>query len=389
MRTSRWALGIALLAGPELAWALPPGPGANQAGRVVLSASEAKACALAVAPAAAHNTGASLTAPGRITYEDLRVAHVVSPVSGRVVKVLAQPGDVLPEGAILATIASPDLATSVSDLRKAAAALDVARRDLRRQESLYAKQAVPEQVVLAAWDGYRRAQSEMSRAQATWRLLHGLGEGPVHPMPAGPVPPGTYALRAPIAGVVVGRSVSPGAEVAGQYGGGSASEMFSLADLSQVWVYAEVHEDEVGRLKMAGQVQVRADAVPGRVWQGVVSHISEVLDPVTRVAAVRVVMDNADGALKPDMFVAVSLDTTGLNSLTVARCSVVHLGDAAFVIVAGATAADGSRTFERRHVQVDEALGEAQVPVTFGLSANEQVVTHGIDALLTKLEALR
>lgn len=388
MRTSFCVVLAVISCVCQPASALPAGPASGPIGRVSLSLDEAQTLAVQVEPAAVHETDATLTAPGFVTYADLRVAHVVSPVSGRVVSVLAQPGEMLAQGAVLATIASPDLATSVSDLARAQAALDVAVRDLRRQEKLFAKRAVPQQGVVAAWDAYRRAQSEMGRARATWRLLRGL-DGSAHPKAASfaDTDKGIYALRAPIAGVVVGRAIAPGADVAGQYGGGAAKEIYTVADLQEVWLYAEVHEADLARVRMGALVQVRADAVPGRIWRGAVGHISDVLDPVSRVAPVRVVMGNADGALKPDMFVAVAIEAPGRRALTVPRCSLLHMGDAAFVFVELDAGPGPKRTFERRHVRLDEALGEVLVPVAAGLAPGERVVTHGIDGLLAKLEA--
>jgi cobalt-zinc-cadmium efflux system membrane fusion protein len=327
-----------------------------------------------LAPACTHT---ALTTVGRITYDDLRVAHVVSPVSGRVEQVLAKPGDALLARGVLATLRSPDFATARADWHKAQVALEAAKRDLARQDGLFARHAAPEQVVLAAWDTYRRAVSEHDRARANLELLGGAD-----------VQGGTdvYQLRTPIAGVVVSRSLHAGMEVAGQYGGGAARELFLVADLSRVWVVAEVPEADLGRIGPHAEVVVHVDAVPDMPLTGTLDYIADTLDPALHTARVRCAVPNATGKLKPDMYATLTISAQGNKALAVPPKSIAVMADISFVFVEKPSQ-PGSRQFERRHVVVDAGDDDPLVSILHGVREGERVVTDGAQMLKALIEA--
>lgn len=366
-----WVYGVTLLLCPRPAFALPKGPASADSELMWLSREAARAVETTLlAPTCLHTT---LRTVGRITYDDLRVAHVVSPVSGRINQVLAKPGDALLAGGVLATLHSPDFATARADWHKAQVVLQAAKQDLNRQDGLFKRGAVPEQVVLAAWDAYRRAVSERDRARGNLSLLGGAGQADKD---------NAYRLRTPIAGVVVSRSVHPGMEVAGQYGGGSAQELFLVADLSQVWVVAEVPEADIGRVRPAAEVVVQVDALPTTNLTGKLDHVADTLDPNVHTGHVRCVVPNATGKLKPDMYATLTIAATGTLALAVPRESVVRMADAAFVYVErDPPPKDTRRLFERRHVMVDEGDDGALVPILRGLQAGERVVVRGSHVL--------
>lgn len=323
------------------------------------------------APLQATCMHTTLKTVGRITYDDLRVAHVMSPVSGRVGRVLAKAGDALLAHGVLATIRSPDYATARADWHKSQVAMESAKRDLARQDGLYKRHAAPEQVVLAAWDAYRRASSERDRALETLNLFGGGGD-----KHAGA---DAYALRTPIAGVVIGRAVHPGMEVAGQYGGGNAQELFLVADLSQVWVVAEVPEADVGRIRANADVVVQVEALPGTVINAKLDYLADTLDPDLHTARVRCVVPNAAGKLKPDMYATLTIAAAGKPALAVPASSIVRMADAAFVFVEHPAQNGQYRQFEQRHVIVDEGDDDTLVPILHGLAPGDRVVTQGAE----------
>src|SRR5262249_23584997 len=310
----------------------------------------------------------SLSVGGKVTFDDLKVTHVFSPVLGRVVKVLAQLGQRVSKGAPLAVIASPDVGNAFSDLAKAQADLDAATKEYRRQQELYEAHAAPRKDYEAAEGAYKKARAEFARAQQKVNLLRVASESD-----------GTqqYTLPAPIDGRVVARSVNPGVEVQGQYSGGTAVELFTIGELDSVWVLADVPEMDVGRVQQGAPVTVRVVAYPDKTFEGRVDWISDVLDPALRTAKLRCVIPNPDYLLKPEMYATVSVGGLTQQALAIPRSAVLRLGDQAVIFVARGRTEDGRLRFERRPVRIDEQEMGGLVPVIRGVEPGETIVIDG------------
>src|SRR5229473_2515086 len=240
----------------------------------------------------------SITAGGRIAFDDLRVTHVLSPVVGRVTRVLAQPGERVKKGTPLLAILSPDIGTAVSDVVKAQADLGASERDFHRQQQLAAAHAGTQRELEAAEGAYRRSQAELARAKLKQQLLK---SGDVDTVTQ------EFILRSPIGGRIVSRTVNPGMEVQGQYSGGTALELFTIGELDPLWVIADVFEMDLGRVRSGQSVSVKVVSYPDRTFDGVVDWISGTLEPSTRTAKARCTIANADHLLKPEMYASVSI----------------------------------------------------------------------------------
>jgi cobalt-zinc-cadmium efflux system membrane fusion protein len=313
-----------------------------------------------------QSVSGTLVTSGKIAFDDLRVEHVFSPVSGRVTKIEAQLGERVKKGQALAVIDSPDLGLASADVAKAEADLIAAEHDFKRQQALLAVHAVAQRDFDAAEDNVKKARAERARAAQKARLL-GRGDGVGQ----------SYVLRAHIDGEVVGRNLNPGTEVAGQYGGGSAVELFTLGEVEKVWVMADAYEADLGRVKPGAKVSVKVVAYPDRSFEGVVDWVSGALDPATRTAKLRCTIDNPEKLLKPEMLATVSVAVPGKKRLAVPRDAVMHLGEQTVVFVPSGQTADARLRFERRPVVVDEQEPGAFVPVLRGLDKGEQVVSGG------------
>jgi cobalt-zinc-cadmium efflux system membrane fusion protein len=305
---------------------------------------------------------------GKVAFDDLRVGHVFSPVTGRVRKVLAEPGQRVKKGTPLLTIESPDVGSAFADLAKAAADLDASGRDLARQKDLYAAQAGSARDFETAEDNFGKAKAEQQRALEKARLLR---SGSVDRVTQ------TYTLRAPIDGLVVARNVSPGIEVQGQYSGNTAVELFTVGELDVVWVLADVTEDELPRIQPGAQVDISVIAYPSRTFAGKVDWIAGALDPATRTAKIRCAIANPDQALKPEMYATAKIRVGGWNSVAVQREALVRFGDHVVVYVRTDTRGDGRAKFERRPVVIDELETGPYVAVERGLQAGETIVMRG------------
>ena len=227
-RTTRRSLPLALCAAllaavtackEEKAEAGPQRP----PGEAWLSPQQLSSGQIVTAPVEEREVGGEITTSGRVAFDDLRVAHVFSPVSGRVVEISAHPGQKVAKGAQLAVIDSPDLGSALADVEKAEADLIAAQHELARQTALVEAQAGARRDLESATDNERKARAEVQRAQARTRLLHRGGGASVQGQ--------RYILRAPIGGEVISRAVNPGVEVQGQYGGGTAVELFTIGSI--------------------------------------------------------------------------------------------------------------------------------------------------------------
>jgi cobalt-zinc-cadmium efflux system membrane fusion protein len=321
---------------------------------------------LVVEPLAPQPVGGLVVTSGRVTFDDLKVAHVMSPVTGRVVRIEAQPGQRVKKGDTLAIIESPDMGSAFSDLQKAHADFTSAEKEWKRQKELFDIHAGSQRDLEAAQGAYAKTRAELERAKRKAQLLsNGRGGGSQD-----------YTLRAPIAGEVVARNVNPGAEVQGQYSGGSV-ELFTVGELDTVWVMADLFEMDLGRVKQGAACMVRVVAYPKRTFVGVADWVSETLDPATRTAKVRCKLDNPTHELKPEMYASAALAVDRQRALALPRSAILHLGDQTMVFVEVGKAPDGRLRFERRPVSVSEEMGGDFLPVIRGISAGELVVTQG------------
>jgi cobalt-zinc-cadmium efflux system membrane fusion protein len=326
------------------------------------------AAKLVVEPLAPQPVGGLVVTSGRVTFDDLKVAHVMSPVTGRVVRIEAQPGQRVKKGDTLAVIESPDMGSAFSDVEKAQADFTSAEKDFRRQKELYDVHAGSQRDLEAAQGNFSKAKAELERAKKKASLLRAGGAN--HGSQS-------YTLRAPIGGEVIARNVNPGTEVQGQYTGGTVVELFTIGELDTVWVMADLFEMDLGRVKQGTECLVKVVAYPGRVFKGVADWVSDTLDPATRTAKVRCKLDNADRALKPEMYATAALEVDQQRALALPRSAILHLGDQTMVFIDLGKSTDGRLRFERRPVSVNEELGGEFLPVVRGISAGERVVTSG------------
>jgi cobalt-zinc-cadmium efflux system membrane fusion protein len=337
-------------------------------GEVWLWPDQVSSAKLVVEPLAPQPVGGLVVTSGRVTFDDLKVSHVMSPVTGRVVKIEAQPGQRVKRGDTLAVIESPDVGSAFSDLEKAHADFVSAEKDFKRQKELFDVHAGSQRDLEAAQGNFEKAKAELQRASKKAQLLRtgGASSGGQ-----------SYVLRAPIGGEVIARNVNPGTEVQGQYSGGTVVELFTIGELDTVWVMADLFEMDLGRVKQGTDCFVKVVAYPGRVFKGTADWVSDTLDPASRTAKVRCKLRNDDRSLKPEMYATAALAVDQQRTLALPRSAILHLGDQTMAFVDLGKGPDGRLRFERRPVSVNEELGGDYLPVVRGISAGEKVVTSG------------
>lgn len=356
-------------AGAPVAAAAPP------EGEVWITKDQLTQAQIDVEPIDAHDVHDTVLVSGRVTFDDQRVGHVFSPLTGRVARIDAKLGQMVKKGDPLANIVSPDLGQASSDLSKADADLIAAEHDYKRKKDLFAGHAASAADLEASEDAYRKAKAERERTQEKVRLLRGG---------AGDVTQG-YTLTAPIDGEVITRNVSPGAEVQGQYGSGNAVELFTVGQLDRVWVLADVFEMDLARVKVGSKVSLNVVAYPGRTFEGTVDWVSGTIDPSSRTAKVRCSLANDDRALRPEMYATVRLGVGEQHALSVPRTAVLRLGDQLMVWEEKGTTADGRIRFVRVPVKVGDVVGSEWLPLTDGPKPGARIVASGGIILLGML----
>lgn len=335
-----------------------------------ITATEANLKYLKVAQVQRSAAGSTIALNGRVTFDEDRTAHVGSPVEGRVVQVLAKPGDSVRSGQSLLVIRSPGFTLADASEQKARSALHVAEKTAARAQRLFAEGAASQREVSEAEDALAQARAEHERASADLASLGG------HREKSSP----EFHLRAPISGVVVSRT--PAAALGAEVQPGSGT-LFIVADLSKVWILADLPEREMQGVRPGLSVEVEAQAYPGVRFAGAVEYVSELLDQSTRAAKLRCVVPNSKLRLKPEMFVDVTLHRPSAD-LLIPTSAVVTKGEKFFVYVEDD---NKQRTYMPREVTLGPEIG-SQVPVVKGLQSGERIVVDGailLDAALHKL----
>jgi cobalt-zinc-cadmium efflux system membrane fusion protein len=359
---------VAVLAGGCISQAGSEPSAEAPAGEVWLTPQQVKDAHLEMETVEDRPVGGIVRAAGRVTFDDLRVGHVFSPVTGRITKILVQPGDRVKKGQPLCVLQSPDLGSAVSDMAKAQASLMAAEKDWRRQKELYEVHAAAQRDYENAQSTYMNAKAEMERAQRKARLLSKAGLDTVTQ---------EYMLPSPIEGEVIARLANPGLEVQGQYTGGATIELFTIGELDRVWVVADVFEMDLPHIKKGAEVTVSVLAYPEDRFKGTVEWISGALDPVSRTAKIRCSVANPDSKLRPEMFGTSVIAVNAAVKLAIRRSALLLMGEQPVVFAQVGTAPGGQLRFERRPVAIDEMDGGDYVPLKTGAARGERIVING------------
>jgi cobalt-zinc-cadmium efflux system membrane fusion protein len=332
---------------------------------------------IAITPAERRTLNAKVISSGRVTFDDAKVSHVFSPVTGRIEALVANVGDQVKAGAPLCTINSPDLGSAFSDAAKARADLAAAEHDLKRKKDLYEVHAGTQSDLEQAEDNYLRAKAEMERASLKtkmWKVSRADAERQ------------RFTLRSPLDGMVLMRNANPGIEVQGIYSGANiANELFTVGDYSSVWVYIDLYEVDLALVRKGQDVVLRSVSYPGEAFKGQVSLVAEVIDPSTRTARVRCDIANPQRQLKPEMYVTAEISTGTKETMAVPRTAVQRLADQTVVFIqipepiAGAAEAPGPKTARFKAVPVQTGQEDDQYVEILGdsLKVGDAVVTKG------------
>jgi len=293
------------------------------------------------------------TASGRIGFNEKKLVHITSRVSGWVEKVYAFVGDKVRAGDTLVSIYSPEFLSAQGEFIQAE----------ERLESIPQSDSVELHTATAL---YQSAKAKL--------LLLGTNEVEIGKLADTHQPVSQLTIRSPLSGTVLESNVISGNAVQ------KGDNFFQLSDLSSLWITANVYEKDISLVRLGQRVTINTSAVSGKNYQGAVEAISDVLDETTRTCKVRVVVDNKTGELKPEMFCEVIFESTMQNKLlAIPEIAVQSLGEEQVVFTP-----TGKSTFTKKSVKLGRHLGSF-VEILGGLEPGEEIVTEGSYTLKSEL----
>lgn len=292
-------------------------------------------------------------APGSIEAMPEKLVKITPPLAGRITRLQRTLGDSVKAGDPLFTLDSAELSAAYADDSKAKSALLQARQELERQKTLFEAEIAARKEYEAAQAAFAQAGSD---AQASADKLAQYGAGARGSRR-------DYVLRSPIAGTVIAME---GAQ--GGYWNDINAPVMTVADLSTVWLSANVAERDLAQVAVGQKTSITVDAWPGKAFEGKVAYVGAVLDPETRTVKVRVAIDNRAGAFKPGMFAHAGFAGASRRALLVPASAVLQSGPSTRVMVERSPL-----VFSPRTVEVGASHG-GQVEIVSGLRAGERIV---------------
>lgn len=304
---------------------------------------------------------------GAVAYNAFKTTPVFSAIGGPVHELLVAPGETVRQGQPLLTVNSPDYSAARSAYIKARTAFLLADKFYTRAQDLLSHGAIAEADFQQAESNRNQAQADLQSTEDALRVL-----GVNDPESLAKNPPKTTSqipVLAPVGGEIVERLVGPG-----QLLQAGATQVFTISDMSTVWVLVNVYQGEVAFVHPGDTVEISTDAYPD-TFHGRISYIASALDPATRTLQARIVTENPGKRLKKDMYVTASVNAGAIaNALTVPDAAVLRDAEnQPFVYVQSAVK---QNEFARRSVQLgDSHAGRTQI--TGGLKESEHVVGDG------------
>lgn len=312
---------------------------------------------------------------GKLVWNEDVTTNVFSPLAGRVASIKGARGQKVNVGDELARITSPDFGQAQADAAKAEADLALAKRVLERTRDLLKQGVLPQKELDTADNAFRDAQSERDRAVEKMAVWGGRG-GDVN---------GAFALKAPMAGVIVDRNVQPGQEVRSDAMlasmAGVAAPMFVISNPESLWVHLDVSEQDLSNLQVGQKLEIRSRAYNGKVFPGELTVIGQSLNPETRTVVAKGTVSNPERLLKAQMYVDVNV-VTHVPKMPQVSVKAVFLRDGKACVFVRLS----DTTFEMRRITT-AAEDAGHVFVSKGLNAGESVVSEGALVLESLLDA--
>lgn len=340
----------------------PPQARAQESNQIVAPASLAgRLAVVAVGEAEFRDV---LRVSGRVEADESRVARIGASVTGRITDLDALPGQDVKRGQLLATLHSAELSTAQLAFLKAHSQRLLAMRGAQRAEQLFEADVIGKAELQRRQSEYSQAEAEVSAARDQLMVL-GMSEGAILALSSERNVNSQAAVRSSITGTVLDRKVTQGQVVQ------PADTMFIVADLSRVWLVAEVPEQQATLIRRGEAVDAEIASLPGERFGGTLSFIGAIVNPETRTITVRMELDNADRRFKPAMLATMFIKGRPERRLAVPAAAIVRDENRDYVFLE-----TGENRFSLRSVVLG-ADHEGMRQIVSGLAKGDRVVVDG------------
>jgi RND family efflux transporter MFP subunit len=295
--------------------------------------------------------------PARVVFDESRTSRLGAPLSGRVNAVFVERGQAVKAGQPLYTVSSPSVAELRSDREKAIVEQKTAKANLDRIQSAVEAQVLPEKELVAARQQLAEADVALKLADQKLASLKVSGGGDA----------ASFTVTAPRSGVVVEKTVAVGQTVSPDSG-----SLMAIADLSTVWVVADLFGPHLAHVTLGTRAKVIIGQTTDGEREGSIDQISAVVDPERHTVPVRIALQNPDGQLRPNAFVQVRLIDPTPTTAVVPASAVMSDGKQTFVYVE-----NPKGVLRMRVIQVGSVIN-GRMPVLSGLTPSERVVVNGV-----------
>ena len=306
----------------------------------------------------------TLRLPGRVELDEHKVARVGPSVSGRVAEIKVFVGQHVHKGELLAVLNSTELSSAQASYLKAKTQVGLHRLAVERARRLFEAGIISQATLKEREGALAEAEVEL-RAGADQLAVMGMSEKAIRRLSDTGQIDSTTPITTTLTGTVIERRISVGQIVQ------SADHLFTIADLSQVWVVAEAPEQDAYLVERGGLAEVQIPALPKRRITGKIIHVADTVNPTTRTVMVRMEVKNPEHKIKPEMLAGMIIQRPAQTALTIPAKAVVRVGDRDHVFVQ--TAAD---SFELRPVSLG-VEHEGQRRVVNGLAEGQRIVVEG------------
>jgi cobalt-zinc-cadmium efflux system membrane fusion protein len=261
-----------------------------------------------------------LTLSGEVSFDENKVVKVFPYTSGQVMQVKVSLGDKVTKGQILAVLRSADVAGNYTDLSSTKADLAISKRQLEQAEYLYKNGISSERDYTEAKENYNKAVAANSKVRDQI-AINGGGNTNAS---------GSLVIKAPGDGYIVEKNITAGNFIRPD----NSNSLFTISNMKDVWIWANVFETDIAKVKKGYDAQITTLAYPDKVFNGRVDQISSVLDPDNKVMKVRIALNNNDMLLKPEMFTNVLItNKEASSSVAIPSSAVIFDSSKNFVVL--------------------------------------------------------
>jgi cobalt-zinc-cadmium efflux system membrane fusion protein len=300
----------------------------------------------------------TLTLTGKVDFNEDNVIKLFPTISGQVSDIKVMLGDYVRQGQLLAVIRSPDMAGYSNDFTMAKSNMEIAKKNVDATNDMYKSGLTSQKDLITAQEGYNQALSTYEKSQRVLNLNGGSLTG-------------EYTLKSPINGFVVDRQVNNNMMIRSD----NSTALFTISDLKNVWVMANVYESNITNVKMGDSVNITTLSYPGKIFRGRIDKVMNVLDPSNKVMKLRIILSNPEYLLKPEMFASVVVNTTENKNMVSIKSRALIFDHSQYYVLVYKSPSD----ITIRPVQVQNTVGD-RTYISEGLVEGERLI--GTEALL-------